>query len=60
MQRNLIKKRKFKLSLLRPLRLSDLIYITMDTQVNKTKLAKVIKDMPLNQSNHLKKDMEGI
>ena len=32
----------------------------MDKQVNKTKLAKLIKEMQLNQLNHLKKEMTGI
>ena len=32
----------------------------MDKQVNKTKLAKLIKEMQLNQLNHLKKEMPGI
>ena len=32
----------------------------MDKQVNKSKLAKLIKEMQLNQLNHLKKEMQGI
>ena len=32
----------------------------MHKQVNKTKLAKLIKEMQLNQLNHLKKEMQGI
>ena len=32
----------------------------MDDEVNKTKLAKLIKDMQLKQLNHLKKVMQGL
>ena len=32
----------------------------MDDKVNKTKLANVIKEMQLNQLNHLKKEMQGL
>ena len=32
----------------------------MDKKVNKPKLANIIKEMQLNQLNHLKKEMQGI
>ncbi len=32
----------------------------MDKQVNKSKFAKLIQEMQLNQLNHLKKEMQGI